>query len=145
MRVRKAVSADLPRLRQIQAAALAEPWPALLETAVDGPPPLYVVDDGAVVGYTIVVPDGETVAYAPEFAVHPDAQREGYGSRLLRYLRTELAAAGYQQLRVTVRVSDDGARGFYAASGFERLARLDDHFEDGDGLLLALALDGPKR
>jgi ribosomal-protein-alanine N-acetyltransferase len=143
MKVREGVPADMPRLREIQVATLAEPWPALLETAVDGPPPLYVVEDGAVVGYTIVVPDGETVAYAPEFAVHPDTRREGYGTRLLRFLRGKLAAAGYDQLRVTVRVSDDGARGFYAANGFERLERLDDHFEDGDGLLLALALDGP--
>lgn len=143
MTVREAVPADLPRLREIQTTALAEPWPALLETAVDGPPPLYVVDDGPVVAYAVVVPDGESVAYAPEFAVHPDAQREGYGSRLLRYLRGELAAAGYEQLRVTVRVSDGGARSFYAASGFERLERLEDHFEGADGLLLALALDGP--
>ncbi len=143
MTVREGVPADLPRLREIQTTALAEPWPALLETAVDGPPPLYVVADGPVVGYAIVVPDGGTVAYVPEFAIHTEAQREGCGSRLLRYLRGELAAAGYEQLRVTVRVSDDGAREFYVVHGFERLERIDDHFEGCDGFLLALALDGP--
>ncbi len=142
MSVREGDPADLPRLRDIQERALAEPWPELLSTAVEGPPPLYVVEDGTPVGYTIAVTDGESVAYVPEFAVDPDRQREGYGSRLLAELRARLAAAGHDELRVTVRASDDGARAFYASVGFERLDRIEGHFENRDGLLLVLALEG---
>jgi ribosomal-protein-alanine N-acetyltransferase len=139
MRVREGDSADLPRLREIQ-AALAEPWPELLTAALGGPLPVYVVEDGPPVGYAVVVADGESVAYLPELAVDPARQREGCGSRLLDALRDRLTAAGYDELRVTVRASDCGARAFYADRGFEPVDRLDGHFEDGDGLLLALSL-----
>jgi len=148
MRVREGDPADLPRLREIQGAALAEPWPELLPAALEGPLPVYVVEDGAPVGYVVVVTDGESVAYLPELAVDPARQREGHGSRLLAALRDRLTAAGYDELRVTVRASDCGARAFYADRGFERIDRLDGHFEGGDGLLLALSLadeGGPGR
>lgn len=140
MSVRQGRPADLPALRGIQTATLAEPWPELLAAAVEGMPPLYVVEDGDPVGYAVVVADGGSVAYVPELAVDPARQREGYGSRLLGALRERLTADGYDQLRVTVRASDDGARAFYAEHGFVRLERLEDHFETGDGLLLGLSL-----
>jgi ribosomal-protein-alanine N-acetyltransferase len=137
MTVREGRPADLPHLRAIQSAALAEPWPELLETAVEGPPPLFVVDDGEPLGYAVVVPGGGSVAYVPELAVHPDNQRDGYGSRLLDRLRTRYTAGG-GQLRLTVRADDRGARAFYADHGFRVVDRLDGYFEAGDGLVLAL-------
>jgi ribosomal-protein-alanine N-acetyltransferase len=139
MNVREGRPRDLPRLRAIQSATLAEPWPELLPAAVEGPPPLYVLGDPPL-AYAAVVTDGESAAYVPEFAVHPDHQRAGHGSRLLAFLRDRLAAEGYAELRLTVRTDDD-ARSFYAHHGFEPLERLEDHFEEGDGLLLALSLD----
>ncbi|PSQ58953.1 MAG: N-acetyltransferase [Halobacteriales archaeon SW_9_67_25] len=138
--IRPGEPADLPRLREIQRQALAEPWPELLAAAVDGPLSVPVVDVDSPVGYAVVVADGESVAYVPELAVDPARQREGHGTRLLAALRERLTAAGYDQLRVTVLADDDGARAFYADRGFDRLDRLDGHFERGDGLLLALAL-----
>lgn len=138
MRVREGGPGDLSRLREIQAAALAEPWPELLPAALEGPLPVYVVEDGSPVGYAVVVADGASVAYLPELAVDPARQREGHGSRLLDALRDRLTAAGYDELRVTVRAGDRGARAFYADRGFDPVDRLDGHFEGGDGLLLAL-------
>lgn len=137
MAIRTGRPADLPRLRTIQ-AALTEPWPELLETATEGPPALYVLDDAQPVGYAIVVGDGG-VAYVPEFAIHPDRQGQGYGSRLMAWLCDRLAAE-YEQLRLTVEASDQRAREFYRAQDFERLERLEDNFESGDGLLLARSL-----
>ena len=137
--VRDGRPGDLPRLRAIQ-AALTEPWPELLETATDGPPPLYVLEDGQPVGYALVVGDGDSVAYVPEFAVHPDEQGQGYGSQLMDWLCAELGEE-YDELRLTVEVSDERARGFYRAHGFKKRERLADNFESGDGLLLARPLD----
>ncbi len=139
--IREADPADLPRLRTIQERALAEPWPELLGAAIEGPLPVYVVDDGGPAGYAVVVTDGERVAYVPELAVDPDRQREGHGSRLLAGTCEHLRAEGYDQLRVTVLADDERARAFYADHGFEPLDRLDGHFEGGDGLLLGLTLD----
>jgi len=143
MTVRRGRPADHDRLREIQAAALAAPWPELLATAVEGPPPLYVVTDGVPVGYAIVVGDG-TVAQVPEIAVDPARQREGHGSALLTAVCDRLAEDGYGAVRLTVRAVDDGARAFYATHGFEERDRLPDHYRDGDGLVLkrALAVDG---
>jgi len=135
--VREADWTDLSRLRAIQKRALAEPWPELLSTALDGPLLVYVVErDTDPVGYAIVVVDGESVAYLPELAVDPSLHREGHGSRLVTAVRDRLSEAGYEQLRVTVRASDAGARAFYADQGFETLDRLPDHYDGGDGLLL---------
>jgi ribosomal-protein-alanine N-acetyltransferase len=136
--VRDGRPADLPRLRAIQ-SALAEPWPELLETATEGPPALYVITDGQPVGYAIVVGEGGGVAYLPEFAVHPEQQGEGYGSRLMAWLCERLAGE-YDELRLTVEASDERARGFYRSHGFETVERLAENFESGDGLLLARSL-----
>jgi ribosomal-protein-alanine N-acetyltransferase len=135
MTVRRGRPADHDRLREIQQAALAEPWPELLATAVEGPPPLYVVTDGGAVGYAIVVGDG-TVAELSEIAIHPTRQREGHGSVLLTAVCDRLADDGYETVRLTVRAVDDGARSFYAGHGFEERNRLPDHYQDSDGLVL---------
>jgi len=131
--IRPARPADRDALRAIQREAIAEPWPALLETALDGPPPLYVVEDGTPTGYAIVVP-GDSVAYIPELAVHPDRQGESLGSQLLAALPE--AFDDRDELRVTVRAVDSRARSFYERHGFERVERVPDHFDAGDGIVL---------
>jgi len=139
MTVRRGRPADHDRLQEIQRAALAEPWPELLATAIEGPPPLYVVTDGEPVGYSVVV-GGGAVAELPEIAVHPARQREGHGSALLTAACRRLADDGTEALRLTVRAADDGARAFYAAHGFETIDRLPDHYRSGDGLVLERSL-----
>ena len=138
MSVREGHPADLSRLRAIQ-TALAEPWPELLETATEGPPPLYVLEDGQPVGYALVVGEDGGVAYVPEFAVHPDQQGQGYGSQLMEWLCDHLTEE-YDELRLTVEASDERAQSFYRSHGFEERERLADNFESGDGLLLARPL-----
>ena len=138
--VRPAASADRGAVLAIQRAAIAEPWPALLETALEGPPPLYVVEDGEPVGYAAAIADGDSVAYLPEVAIHPDRQGEGLGSLLLDAIVEEFG--DHEELRVTVRVVDDRARAFYGRHGFEPVEHVADHFEAGDGIILRRPLDG---
>lgn len=133
--VRRGRPDDLARLRTIQARTLAEPWPALLETAVEGQPPVYVVVTDRPVGYAIALTDGERVVYVPEIAVHPDHQGEGHGTALLAHLADTYAE--FEEVRLTVAADDDRARTFYEENGFEQIDRLADNFESGDGLLLA--------
>lgn len=136
--IRPGRPADRSQLRQIQQATLPEPWPELLTTALAGPPPLFVLDDGSPIGYAIVVAaDGQV--YIPELAVRPERQREGHGSRLLCWLFEEFA--DHSEIRLTVQAADDRAQAFYATHGFEQIDSVDDHFESGDGLVLARPLD----
>mgnify|MGYP000742330397 CR=1 FL=1 len=118
---------------------LFTPAPADDRVAIDGID-VAAVDDRPV-GYAIVIPGPETVAYLPELAVAPDRQREGYGSALLEYVCAELAGDGYDQLRLSVLAVDERARQFYDSCGFQRLERLPDEFERGDGILLATDLE----
>lgn len=140
--IREGTADDLPRLRTIQEATLTEPWPELLETAVGGGPPLLlVVERRTVLGYALAIADGDR-AYVAEFAVAPDQQGEGHGSRLMRALCSRLADAGHERVRLTVRVDDARAQSFYASHGFETVERVPDHYDDGrDGLLLERSLD----
>jgi ribosomal-protein-alanine N-acetyltransferase len=136
--VRPGAPQDGAALTRIQQATLAEPWPELLETALSGPPPLFVADDGEPVGYAIVVSEGSR-AYVPELAVHPDRQSEGHGSALLSALVEEFS--DHEEMRLTVRAVDERAQAFYRDHGFEQVDRIADHFESGDGLLFARPLD----
>jgi len=157
-RIREGRRSDLPALRAIQAAVLAEPWEELLAVAADGPPLLLVAtpgqsartgvmdgagtDTGAAtpVGYALAVVDGDDAAYLAELAVAPDAQGDGHGSALLEALVDRLHASGARELRVTVREVDERARAFYRVRGFERRDRLVDRYERGDGFLLVRAI-----
>jgi ribosomal-protein-alanine N-acetyltransferase len=151
-RVREGRSTDLPALRAIQAAVLAEPWEELLAVAVDGPPILLVAtprgpatatsDTATPVGYALAVTDGDDDAgYLAELAVAPDAQGEGHGSALVDALVERLRESGVTELRVTVREVDETARAFYRDRGFERRERLPEHYERGDGFLLVLGVE----
>jgi ribosomal-protein-alanine N-acetyltransferase len=137
--VRPATAEDLPRLRAIQRAALAEPWPELLDTAVAGPLPVLVAVEDGPLGYAVVVA-GAGQVYVPEIAVDPERQREGIGSTLIEALCDRLRSEGYDAVRLTVREVDEDARAFYREHGFEVVDRVPDHFESGDGLVLARSL-----
>jgi ribosomal-protein-alanine N-acetyltransferase len=150
-RVREGRPGDLPALRAIQTAVLAEPWTELLTVAVDGPPVLLVATpestDAAGAAGTLVrsgpaVTDGDDDAgYLAELAVAPDHQGEGHGSALLDALVDRFRESGVAELRVTVRAVDEAAREFYRERGFERRERLPDHYERGDGFLLVRSVD----
>ena len=139
--IRPATADDLPRLRAIQLASLAEPWDGLLEPAIDGPPVVFVVTDEADEpnGYAVAIPQ-DSVAYLAELAVAAGHRGEGHGSRLLTALCERLAAEAFERLELTVRADDERARDFYDANGFAEQERLPEHYEDGDGLLLARPL-----
>ncbi|WP_246984209.1 GNAT family N-acetyltransferase [Halorientalis marina] len=156
--IRPARPADRPRLRAIQTVSLAEPWPELLETAVDGAGVVRVVtapdasgttadtavdaasgDTDQPVGYAVALPKDEA-AYLAEIAVAPAHRRQGHGSHLLGDLLAGFAAEGFERAWLTVRVDDRGARAFYETHDFRVRALLPHHYEDGDGLELVRPL-----
>jgi ribosomal-protein-alanine N-acetyltransferase len=137
VQITRTTTVDGARLREIQQAALPEPWPEILDSALSGFPPLFVAVADRPVGYAIVMPGPGETAYLTELAVDPGEQRTGYGSALVDAVSEDQRAEGYERLVLTVRVVDDGARAFYRQHGFEVCERLDDEYESGAGLLLA--------
>ncbi|WP_247008827.1 GNAT family N-acetyltransferase [Halorientalis litorea] len=146
--IRAATPEDLPRLRALQLASLAEPWDGLLEPAIEGPPVVLVstprghhgaataLDADTPVGYAVAVPEGAD-AYLAELAVAAGHRREGHGSALLDALADRLVAAGHERLTLTVHEGDRRARAFYDSHGFGVRSLLPEHYEDGDALVLA--------
>ena len=139
--IRTAVPADEARLRAIQSAALDDPWPELLDVAIDGAPHVLVDDEGeGPVAYTLTVPD-HPVAYVAEVAVAPGLQGQGHGSRLFEELLDRLRADGFETVRLTARADDERARSFYDGFGFRLAESLSGHYDDGgDGVLLVREL-----
>lgn len=133
--VREARPEDLPRLTAIRAASLREAPPLLLDVAVRGVGLVLVATaDGIPVGYAMAMRDDDReVAYLAELAVAPDHRRRGHGSALLSAVADRLA--DHERLRLTTRATDDRARAFYEAAGFEPLRELPGHYEAGDGVL----------
>lgn len=139
--IRTAVRADEARLRAIQSAALDDPWPELLDVAIDGAPHVLVDDGGeGPVAYTLTVPD-HPVAYVAEVAVAPGRQGRGHGSGLFEELLDRLRADGFETVRLTARADDERARSFYDGFGFTAEESLPGHYDDGgDGVLLVREL-----
>lgn len=129
---------DWPRLRRIQATALSDPWPELLELALGEPSLVLVLDREEPIGYALVVPDGD-VAYLAEFAVAPDRQGEGNGTVLMRALLDRLDAEGIETVRLTARADDERVHAFYRKFGFEIVDEVPDHYEAADGLVFERA------
>ncbi|WP_225334989.1 GNAT family N-acetyltransferase [Halomicrobium urmianum] len=137
--IREGRPGDLPALRAVQSTTLAEPWPDLLETAIDGPPLVLVCDRDGPVGYALAVVDAP-VTYVAEVAVAPDRQGEGVGTELVMALFDRLRERGVERVRLTARTVDEGVHDFYERLGFEVVDRVHDHYESGDGLVFERSL-----
>ena len=67
------------------------------------------------IGVANAISDGHLVVYFPHMAVHPDFQRRGIGSEIMKRLQAKYARFHQQQLTADV----DAVR-FYEKLGFER-------------------------
>lgn len=55
------------------------------------------------------------------FAVRPERQRQGVGSRILAWLEASAAVAGSQRIRVEARRDNNAARHFYSEHGYHEV------------------------
>jgi len=141
MTVRPATTDDAPAIREVADAAWWDTYPGVLETEQirEGLANLYdpaflerVLDEREDLLFLIAEHDGEVVGFASAqqtFAdevelytlfVHPDHQRDGVGTALLRAVETAAREAGVDRLRTGVLAGNRAARGFFEGHGFER-------------------------
>lgn len=131
--IREAVSDDLPRLRELQ-AALDRPNPDLLAAALSGVGTVLVsVADGRPVGYLVAIPGAES-AHLAELAVAPDYRREGRASALLDAAADRLAVA---RLTLAVAPENGPARRCYERAGFRTVERDPDYYDGEPALVMA--------
>lgn len=97
---------------------------------------VYVLEqDGAIVGFSAILPraDGDTELDA--LFVEPDIQRRGIGRKLLEHCAAVARSAGSSALHV---IGNEHAKAFYLSCGFEILAPFETRF--GSALLMRKAL-----
>jgi len=71
-----------------------------------------------IVGFTYVVPYGETNQHISCMCVHPTCQRQGIGSYMLNHLKAKAALQGYQSITLWTEVNM-GAFELYCKHGFK--------------------------
>lgn len=80
--------------------------------------------DGRMVGFISTEPFRREL-HIREFSVHPDVQRQGVGSVLLRALAIDAHNSGFAALTLTTFIDVAWNAPFYARHGFERIADLE--------------------
>ena len=81
---------------------------------------------GSLVGYVDVVSDGVDDAYVRDLMVHPEHQRQGIGSKLIRMVIEAMRPRGIKMLSV---ILEPDQADFYRQAGFHIMAGGEMDFE----------------
>lgn len=138
---RQAYAEVLPAevLGALSPASFAETWRRSLSSPPAGVAKLLVACRGhLVVGFAAIGPtqdpDGTaTTAEVTVLGIHPDARRQGHGSRLLNACVDELREAGAELTNVWILVGDGDTRRFLEAGGFRPDGAFRDRVVSPDG------------
>ncbi len=142
-------------LAQLEGPALATVWRQSLEAPRQGAAQLFVALAGAqVVGFAAIGPTqdpdgGPTTGELTNLCVHPDARRQGHGSRLVNAAVDGLRGAGATEVVAWVLANADATRAFLTGSGFgpdgahrERVVGADDETAAEVRLVASIDLPG---
>lgn len=102
---------------------------------------MFTLVDGGVKAVCVVTDEGDGVCELKNIAVVPDAQRQGYGKKLINYLITHYSG---KYSKLIVGTGDvPSSLGFYESCGFSYSHRIENFFTDNydhimieDGILL---------
>ena len=137
--------ADLKAVAAVERAAYQYPWSLGIfrDCLLAGYYCLVLDVAGSVTGYGVMsVAAGE--AHLLNLCVHPNAQRLGYGRRLLNALMLRAADAGADKIFLEVRPSNGAALHLYDSVGFEQIGIRPAYYqaENGreDAVILAATL-----
>ena len=138
--IREATRADLLSIYRIETQVFDQPWPyPAFEGFLDEPNFLVAVTNGSVAGYVVgdVTPTyGRDLGHIKDLAVHPTAQGNGIGRRLLQRAVLGLTVEGVGRIKLEVREHNSPARGLYRSEGFDPVTRLSGYYDDGEDAIV---------
>ena len=122
--VRKVVSADFPRLAELDRAAFDNPlwWHSAVQLERGSRQAIsFVVAEvgGTVVGYQFSTRGGSRAAHLVRITVHPDCQGLGLGHGLLAHGFREIQRLGIKKVSLNSQVGNEPAARLYRKFGFE--------------------------
>ena len=139
MEIQSANIIDLGALRRLETVCFEkDAWPLLDLLAVLTWPEvirLKAVDAGEMIGFIAGDPrSADGVAWISTIAVDPRWQRRGVGRALLRACEAQIALP---RMKLTVRVSNQGAIVLYEQEGYQMVDLWRSYYNDGeDGLVM---------
>ena len=145
MEIQPASIRDLGALRRLARACFdKDAWPLLDLIAVLTWPDvirLKAVDNGEMVGFIAGDPrPSQGATWIATIGVDPGYQRRGIGFELLRACEEQ---AKLSRLKLTVRISNDGAISLYKKAGYRTIDIWKNYYSDGeDGLVMEKILAG---
>ena len=143
MEIQTANIIDLGALRRLENVCFEkDAWPLLDLLAVLTWPEvirLKAVDAGEMIGFIAGDPrSSDGVAWISTIAVDPRWQRRGVGRALLRACEAQIALP---RMKLTVRVSNQGAIALYEQEGYRMVDLWRGYYNDGeDGLVMGKTL-----
>ena len=145
MEIQAASIRDLGSLRRLERACFdKDAWPLLDLIAVLTWPDvirLKAVDNGAMIGFIAGDPrPSQGAAWIATIGVDPGNQRRGIGRELLRACEEQVKLP---RVKLTVRISNDGAISLYKKAGYRSMDIWKKYYSDGeDGLVMEKILAG---
>lgn len=143
MDIQPASIRDLGPLRRLERACFGQDsWPLLDLMAVLTWPEvirLKAVENGEMIGFVAGDPrPSQGAVWVATIAVDPSYQRRGIGSALLRACETQ---ARLPRVKLTVRISNDGAISLYKKAGYQTIDIWKRYYSNGeDGLVMEKVL-----
>jgi ribosomal-protein-alanine acetyltransferase len=119
-RVRSMMSADLPRVDELEHRLFADPWPrgSFLDALADPRAVCLVAERGGVIAGYLVATALPPVAELQNLGTAPEQQRAGVARALVDALLDTCRARGVRDLALEVRVSNAAAQALYRTHGF---------------------------
>ncbi len=143
--IRSMCPLDLTVVTEIESDSYNFPWSygVFRDCLLAGYQSLVLVISGTVTGYGIMSV-AASEAHLLNLCVHPDAQRLGYGRRLLNALLVRAEESKVRQVFLEVRPSNQIALNLYHSAGFEQIGIRPSYYraEEGreDAVILSIAL-----
>ncbi|MDF7676560.1 ribosomal protein S18-alanine N-acetyltransferase [Neisseriaceae bacterium ESL0693] len=124
MNIRLATQADIPALSQLETLCQPAPWSAsMLTQALTAPSQIWV---GLIEHKIVTMLVWQTILDEAEIHLlntHPEYQRMGYASLMLRHVFTEAASQRLSRLLLEVRAGNLAAQALYLQHGFQVCGR----------------------
>ncbi len=138
MIIREFKRPDIKRVLEIETSCFNDPYPPsiLIDIYNLGAGFLVAQQDNMVVGYIIFWIRYEDEGHIISLAVDKKYRRENVGSQLVDYAIDIFAKCNVREIKLEVRVGNNGAREFYKESGFEEKEILKNYYEDGEDAVM---------
>lgn len=138
MIIREFKRPDIKRVLEIETEAFNDPYPPsiLIDIYNLGAGFLVAQYDNIVVGYIIFWIRYEDEGHIISLAVDGKYRKKGIGKELVNYAINIFEKCSVREIKLEVRIKNEGARKFYIKMGFGEKEVLKKYYEDGEDAVI---------